>query len=235
MKSKPRVPLRIHFQKANSWKEFHTNTSKKAGAYWMTCGIYSVYIGISSTNISSRWTSDHDSKAKKWPKKAIRTSDISGFHLRVGGKKGPHKASIYYWLHSNLKGKAAVISKNKKSKKNLIESLEHIMVFQTSKTRQKGEVFDGLHEYCKCNKQPGKKKILSHGKGKKKSMPSSNTLLNKEKNEIATDGKWNTWLEWTSKKFGQGQLIIRGGPTDSKKIHKVSIKNLCRQSMGKKK
>tara|TARA_B110000881_G_C18455383_1_gene453299 strand:- start:97 stop:702 length:606 start_codon:yes stop_codon:yes gene_type:complete len=201
----------------------------------MTCGIYSVYIGISTKNISLRWTSDHDSKAKKWPKKALRTSDISGFHLRVAGKKGPHRASIYYWLHSNLKGKAAVISKNKKAKRNLIESLEHIMVFQTSKTRQKGEVVDGLHEYCKCNKKPGKKKVLSHGKGKKKSIPPSLTLLNKEKNEIATEGKWNTWLEWTSKKFGQGQLIITGGPRDSRKINKVSIKNLCSQSLGKNK
>lgn len=235
MKSKPRVPLRIHFQKANSWEEFHKNTLNKAGAYWMTCGIYSVYIGISTKNISLRWTSDHDSKAKKWPKKALRTSDISGFHLRVAGKKGPHRASIYYWLHSNLKGKAAVISKNKKAKRNLIESLEHIMVFQTSKTRQKGEVVDGLHEYCKCNKKPGKKKVLSHGKGKKKSIPPSLTLLNKEKNEIATEGKWNTWLEWTSKKFGQGQLIITGGPRDSRKINKVSIKNLCSQSLGKNK
>ena len=240
-KKRPRktsVPLELQFESTSNWDEFNSAASGQAGIYWMCCGKYSVYIGISkktkSGGIVNRWnnaTDGHDQVGKKWPKHAIRSSQIKGFRLKVKTQKNKtpsfHEARIYYWLHQKRVGKVVRISKHPSSMNKLLEAMESMFVYYTAQTRQKGENVKDLADYCECQRKP-KKRTLSHPRnGRPKAIHSSQTLINKDKVNRPQEGsKMKEHLVWVSDKFGTGALEIVSGPNDSKKLNGKKLSDL---------
>ena len=240
-KKKPRkasVPLELQFESTSNWDEFNSAVSGQAGIYWMCCGNYSVYIGISkktkSGGIVNRWnngTDGHDQVGEKWPKHAMRSSQIKGFRLKVKtsrNKKGAfHEARIYYWLHKNRVGEVVRISSHQRSRERLLEALESMFVYKTAISRQKGENIKNLADYCECLRKP-KKRTLKHPRtGRTKAIASSQTLINKEKVSKPNKGTvMEEHLFWVSEKFGLGELKITSGPPDSNKLDGKKISDL---------
>ena len=237
---KKNVPLQLQFESTSNWDEFKSAVSGQAGIYWMCCGNYSIYIGISkktkSGGIMNRWQNGkdgHDQVGQKWPKHAMRSSQIKEFRLKVKTSKNEkgafHEARIYYWLHKNRVGEVVRISRHQRSRERLLEALESMFIYNTARTRQKEENVENLADYCECLRKPNKRTLKHPGKGTTKAIASSQTLINKEK--VSKPNKETVMayhLNWVSEKFGNGILAIISGPSDSKKLDGKKLSELVR-------
>jgi len=239
-KRKVVIPLKLQFESTSNWDEFNAAVTGESGIYWACCGNYSIYIGISKRTVSggiiNRWENGndgHDQVGKKWPRHAMRSSQIKGFRLNVktSRKKKPslQEARIYYWIHQKRVGEVVRISKHPSSKNKLLEAIESMFVYNTAQTRQKGENVKDLTDYCECKRKPRKRTLTHPRNGTPEAILSSQTLINKDKVNRPQEGSvMREHLAWVSDKFGSGALEIVDGPNDSKKLDGKKLSDLVK-------
>jgi len=214
--------MQLKFKKITSWSNFET-VGKDKGIYWLSFGGKSGYIGIvwgrkKGTTIFNRWDgrNGHDKVGEKWVSRTVKKK-YPGWSLKIDKKY--QTAAIHIWTYKTPRKRGRPpISRTTSSRKKILEAVESIIIFYVAKSR--------------WNKSAPKFSTYKN----KKMISSSNMLLNNQKLEgVAVAGKGQEKpaqeinLNYLKKHFGNRNLIIKGGPKDTKKIPNQKISYLVKE------